>query len=91
MGILMDNNSAETARLLEQARAGDHTALNEVFARHRARLRFTHRVSCDSMPKRVGERSPALTLDRVNRLRSVVTSRVDVLVIQLRLFGAQVL
>jgi RNA polymerase sigma-70 factor (ECF subfamily) len=39
MGILMDSNSAETARLLEQARAGDHTALNEVFARHRARLR----------------------------------------------------
>jgi RNA polymerase sigma-70 factor (ECF subfamily) len=39
MGILMDNNSAETARLLEQARASDHTALNEVFARHRERLR----------------------------------------------------
>src|SRR6516164_9758346 len=37
--MLMDNNSAETARLLEQARAGDQTALNEVFARHRERLR----------------------------------------------------
>src|SRR5215475_3560330 len=35
----MDNNSAETARLLEQARAGDQTALNEIFTRHRARLR----------------------------------------------------
>ena len=39
MGTLMENNSADTARLLEQARAGDQTALNEIFARHRARLR----------------------------------------------------
>jgi RNA polymerase sigma-70 factor, ECF subfamily len=39
MGTLMDNNSALTARLLEQARAGDKSALNELFARHRARLR----------------------------------------------------
>jgi RNA polymerase sigma-70 factor, ECF subfamily len=35
----MDNNSALTARLLEQARAGDREALNEPFGRHRARLR----------------------------------------------------
>jgi RNA polymerase sigma-70 factor (ECF subfamily) len=39
MGTLMDNNSADTARLLEQARAGDQAALNELFARHRTRLR----------------------------------------------------
>ena len=39
MGTLMDNNSAETARLLEQAPAGDQAAVNEIFARHRARLR----------------------------------------------------
>src|SRR5437588_12908425 len=39
MGTLMDNNSALTARLLEQARAGDRAALNEIFAQHRARLR----------------------------------------------------
>jgi RNA polymerase sigma-70 factor, ECF subfamily len=39
MGTLMTNNSAETARLLEQARAGDKEALNRLFARHRARLR----------------------------------------------------
>ncbi|HEV3262177.1 MAG TPA: sigma-70 family RNA polymerase sigma factor [Gemmataceae bacterium] len=39
MGTLMDNNSAATARLLEQARAGDKAALNEIFAQHRARLR----------------------------------------------------
>jgi RNA polymerase sigma-70 factor (ECF subfamily) len=39
MGILMDNNSADTPRLLDQARAGDKAALNELFARHRARLR----------------------------------------------------
>src|SRR5215471_5942526 len=35
----MANNSADTARLLEQARAGDQAALNELFARHRPRLR----------------------------------------------------
>jgi RNA polymerase sigma-70 factor (ECF subfamily) len=35
----MDVNSALTARLLEQARAGDKEALNELFTRHRARLR----------------------------------------------------
>jgi RNA polymerase sigma-70 factor (ECF subfamily) len=35
----MDNNSAATARLLEQARAGDQAALNEIFVQHRARLR----------------------------------------------------
>jgi RNA polymerase sigma-70 factor, ECF subfamily len=35
----MDTNSALTARLLEQARAGDKEALNELFGRHRARLR----------------------------------------------------
>src|SRR5271167_1351732 len=39
MGILMDNNSADTTRLLEQARAGDQAALNAIFAQHRARLR----------------------------------------------------
>jgi RNA polymerase sigma-70 factor (ECF subfamily) len=39
MGTLMDNNSADTARLLELARAGDKAAANEIFARHRARLR----------------------------------------------------
>src|SRR5437763_9998780 len=39
MGTLMDNNSAETARLLEQARAGDREALSALFSRHRARLR----------------------------------------------------
>src|SRR5258707_15268065 len=38
MGALMSNNSAETARLLEQARDGDRAAVNELFARHRARL-----------------------------------------------------
>jgi RNA polymerase sigma-70 factor (ECF subfamily) len=35
----MDNSSADTARLLEQARAGDQAALNELFGRHRPRLR----------------------------------------------------
>jgi RNA polymerase sigma-70 factor (ECF subfamily) len=35
----MENNSAETVRLLERARAGDADALAEIFARHRDRLR----------------------------------------------------
>ncbi len=35
----MDHNSAETARLLEQVRAGDEAAWNEILARHRPRLR----------------------------------------------------
>jgi hypothetical protein len=35
----MDNNSAETARLLEQVHASDQAALNEIFARHRPQLR----------------------------------------------------
>ena len=39
MGMLMDNNSAETARLLEQARAGNKEALSALFSRHRPRLR----------------------------------------------------
>src|SRR5262245_45135318 len=35
----MDHNSAATTGLLERARAGDPQALNEIFARHRDRLR----------------------------------------------------
>ncbi|MFO0891248.1 MAG: sigma-70 family RNA polymerase sigma factor [Isosphaeraceae bacterium] len=35
----MADNSAETTRLLEQARAGDRAALNALFDRHRSRLR----------------------------------------------------
>ena len=35
MRMLMDNNSAETARLLEQARAGDKEALSALFGPHR--------------------------------------------------------
>ena len=39
MGTLMDNNSAETTRLLALARAGDREALSALFSRHRHRLR----------------------------------------------------
>jgi RNA polymerase sigma-70 factor (ECF subfamily) len=39
MDPLMEHNSAETVELLKQARAGDGHALNEIFARHRDRLR----------------------------------------------------
>ena len=39
MGTLMDNNSRETVDLLERARAGDQQALNDIFSRHRERLR----------------------------------------------------
>jgi RNA polymerase sigma-70 factor (ECF subfamily) len=35
----MDDNSAETAELLARVRAGDQRALNEIFVRHRQRLR----------------------------------------------------
>lgn len=35
----MENNSADTTRFLELARAGDKAALNELLARYRARLR----------------------------------------------------
>jgi RNA polymerase sigma-70 factor (ECF subfamily) len=39
MGTLMEHNSSDTVRLIEYARKGDATALNELFARHRGRLR----------------------------------------------------
>jgi len=39
MGSLMADDSAQTNRLLEQARAGDQGALNELFALYRARLK----------------------------------------------------
>jgi RNA polymerase sigma-70 factor (ECF subfamily) len=39
MGTLMENNSAESVRLIELARAGDSAALNALFTRHRGRLR----------------------------------------------------
>ena len=39
MGLLMDNNSADTVALLERVRAGDREALNDIFARYRERLR----------------------------------------------------
>ncbi len=35
----MENNSDDTADLLERVRAGDSAALTELFARHRGRLR----------------------------------------------------
>jgi RNA polymerase sigma-70 factor (ECF subfamily) len=39
MGLLMDSNSAESVRLIRRARSGDAAALDELFARHRGRLR----------------------------------------------------
>jgi RNA polymerase sigma-70 factor (ECF subfamily) len=39
MGTLMEHNSSDTVRLIEGARAGNLAALNELFARHRDRLR----------------------------------------------------
>lgn len=39
MASLMENNSAESVALIERARAGDASALNAIFTRHRARLR----------------------------------------------------
>jgi RNA polymerase sigma-70 factor (ECF subfamily) len=39
MGTPTENNSAMTVRLIEQAGAGDRDALNQIFTRHRDRLR----------------------------------------------------
>jgi RNA polymerase sigma-70 factor (ECF subfamily) len=39
MGTLMEHNSSDTVRLIELARRGDRVALNDLFARHRERLR----------------------------------------------------
>ena len=39
MVSLMDNNSSDTARLIERARTGDRQALDEIFTRERSRLR----------------------------------------------------
>src|SRR5262245_28195347 len=39
MGMLMENNSAESVQLIDLARAGDAAARNELFVRHRDRLR----------------------------------------------------
>jgi RNA polymerase sigma-70 factor (ECF subfamily) len=39
MGTLMEQNSCNTAALIERARAGDQAALTEIYARHRDRLR----------------------------------------------------
>src|SRR6476661_3950978 len=39
MGTLMENDSADSARLFALARGGDAAALSELFARHRGRLR----------------------------------------------------
>ena len=47
MGTLMDNNSSGTVDLLVRARAGDQQALNEIFTRHRDRLRRMVEVRLD--------------------------------------------
>lgn len=39
MGTLMDNNSIDSAELIERARTGDREALSALLARHRNRLR----------------------------------------------------
>lgn len=39
MASLKENNSSESVQLIERARAGDASALNAIFTRHRARLR----------------------------------------------------
>jgi RNA polymerase sigma-70 factor (ECF subfamily) len=39
MGPLSDHNSADTVLLIERARSGDTEAVNQIFTRHRQRLR----------------------------------------------------
>src|SRR5216110_3088543 len=48
MGTLMDNNSSDVVRLLEQARGGDEAALNELLSRHRSRLRLMVEMRLDT-------------------------------------------
>ncbi len=48
MVTLMENNSADSAYLLEQARAGDREALNSLLALHRERLRRMVEIRLDS-------------------------------------------
>ncbi len=48
MGTLMDNNSGESAALLERALAGDQGALNALLTRHRDRLRRMIEMRLDS-------------------------------------------
>jgi RNA polymerase sigma-70 factor (ECF subfamily) len=38
MGTLMEHNSSDTLRQVQKAQAGNHGALNDLFARHRDRL-----------------------------------------------------
>ena len=47
MGSLMENNSSDTMQLLERARQGDAEALNEIFTRHRDRLRRMVEIRLD--------------------------------------------
>jgi RNA polymerase sigma-70 factor (ECF subfamily) len=48
MGTLMDNNSADSADLIERARSGDRAALNDLLARHRGRLCRMVEIRLDS-------------------------------------------
>jgi RNA polymerase sigma-70 factor (ECF subfamily) len=67
----MDDNSANAARLLEQARAGDHAALNELFAQHRTRLRRMVQLRLDRRLQARIDASDVIQeayLEAVNRL-----------------------
>jgi hypothetical protein len=48
----MDNNSADSARLIELARNGDPAARDALFSQHRARLR--RMVECVLVKRRRG-------------------------------------
>ncbi len=48
MGALVDNNSADSANLIERARAGDREALNSLFDRYRDRLHRMVKMRLDS-------------------------------------------
>jgi RNA polymerase sigma-70 factor, ECF subfamily len=48
MGTLMDNNSAESADLIERACAGDREALSALLTRHRDRLRRMVEIRLDT-------------------------------------------
>jgi hypothetical protein len=55
MGTPSDNNLPDTRDLLERARGGDRDALNQIFARHRDRLRRMVEMRLDRLKQALAD------------------------------------
>src|SRR5262249_53481633 len=72
MGLLMDNNSSDTVGLIERSQAGDTQALNELFSRHRERLRrmvemrLDHRLQASLDPSDVIQEAYVEVVERLD-------------------------